>query len=141
MVAIAEGPLIIRPRFPFDLLFLPESYGLEYEVPVSHVGRIEHSRSDCVDIEPSGVKPAESEQNPGEEHDQQPHARPLPGRLWPRARRQAGDHHHHHESDEDESQQIERVPLSNRRRTEPQRSNRRRIASTKVATRPQFGTL
>jgi hypothetical protein len=37
VVAIAEGRLIIRPFFPFNLLFLPEIYRLEIDVPVENV--------------------------------------------------------------------------------------------------------
>jgi hypothetical protein len=37
VVAIASGRLIIRPFFPFNLLFLPEIYRLEIDVPVENV--------------------------------------------------------------------------------------------------------
>ena len=33
--------LIIRPRFPFNLMFLPEVYGLEHEIPTERVTRAE----------------------------------------------------------------------------------------------------
>lgn len=37
LVGIADGRLIIRPWFPFNLMFLPEIYGLEHDLPISHV--------------------------------------------------------------------------------------------------------
>ena len=43
VVAIANGRLIVRPMFPFNLMFLPEIYGLEYEIPIEHVSRIEET--------------------------------------------------------------------------------------------------
>lgn len=33
MVAVTQESFVVRPRFPFNLLFLPEVYNLEYEVP------------------------------------------------------------------------------------------------------------
>jgi hypothetical protein len=44
VVAVTGGRVIIRPRFPFNLMFLPEIYGLEYEVPVTQIARIEQGR-------------------------------------------------------------------------------------------------
>jgi hypothetical protein len=41
VVAVAGRRLIIRPRFPFNLLFLPEIYGLEYEVPVDQITSVQ----------------------------------------------------------------------------------------------------
>src|SRR4051812_1216237 len=35
VVAITRDRLVIRPFFPFNLLFLPESYGLEHDVPLT----------------------------------------------------------------------------------------------------------
>jgi hypothetical protein len=32
-VAVTKDSLIVRPIFPFNLMFLPEIYGLEYEIP------------------------------------------------------------------------------------------------------------
>jgi hypothetical protein len=32
-VAVTRDSLIVRPIFPFNLMFLPEIYGLEYEIP------------------------------------------------------------------------------------------------------------
>lgn len=37
VVAVSDQRLIIRPRFPFNLMFMPEVYGLEYEVPLDYV--------------------------------------------------------------------------------------------------------
>jgi len=37
VVAVANGRLIIRPFFPFNLMFLPEIYGLEYDVPLESI--------------------------------------------------------------------------------------------------------
>jgi hypothetical protein len=37
VVTIANGHLIIRPFFPFNLFFLPQIYGLEYEVPLYRI--------------------------------------------------------------------------------------------------------
>ena len=41
VVAVTRNRLIIRPRFPFNLMFLPEVYGLEHDVPVDRVTRLE----------------------------------------------------------------------------------------------------
>ena len=37
VVAVAQHHLIVRPIFPFNLLFLPEIYGLEHVVPVDRI--------------------------------------------------------------------------------------------------------
>jgi hypothetical protein len=37
VVAVTRDRLVIRPFFPFNLLFLPETYGLEHDVPLSSV--------------------------------------------------------------------------------------------------------
>ena len=37
VVAVTRDRLVIRPYFPFTLLFLPEIYGLDYEVPLHNV--------------------------------------------------------------------------------------------------------
>src|SRR5262245_25948147 len=37
VVAVASDRLVIRPWFPFNLMFLPEIYGLEYEVSLGNV--------------------------------------------------------------------------------------------------------
>ena len=41
IVAVVGKRLIIRPRFPFNLMFLPEIYGLEHDVPADRVTRVE----------------------------------------------------------------------------------------------------
>jgi hypothetical protein len=53
VVAVAGGRLIIRPRFPFNLMFLPEVYGLEYEVPVDQITSVQprEGRSGRVDVQ------------------------------------------------------------------------------------------
>ena len=33
MVAVTPTSFYVRPNFPFNLMFLPEIYGLEYSVP------------------------------------------------------------------------------------------------------------
>jgi hypothetical protein len=37
VVAISQQRLVIRPFTPFNLMFLPEIYGLEYDVPLNNV--------------------------------------------------------------------------------------------------------
>ena len=32
-VAVTKDSLIVRPMFPFNLMFLPEIYGFEYDIP------------------------------------------------------------------------------------------------------------
>lgn len=53
VVAVAGRRLIIRPRFPFNLMFLPEVYGLEYEVPVDQITSVQprEGRSGRVDLQ------------------------------------------------------------------------------------------
>jgi hypothetical protein len=41
LVAVTSDALIIEPRFPFNLMFLPEIYGLEYRIPGSNIRNIE----------------------------------------------------------------------------------------------------
>ena len=36
-VAITDKALIIQPTFPFNLMFLPEIYGLEYNIPRENI--------------------------------------------------------------------------------------------------------
>jgi hypothetical protein len=45
VVAITPARLVIRPFFPFNLMFLPETYGLEYDVPLGSVVRVIVDRS------------------------------------------------------------------------------------------------
>lgn len=55
VVAVSGERLILCPRFPFNLMFLPEIYGLEHDVPVDRVTRAEielgHGRSTSVRLE------------------------------------------------------------------------------------------
>jgi hypothetical protein len=44
IIAVTRDELVVSPRFPFNLMFLPEIYGLELQVPKSLV-EIEHSQS------------------------------------------------------------------------------------------------
>ncbi|HEY8573475.1 hypothetical protein [Phenylobacterium sp.] len=41
MVAVTPAELIVRPKFPFNLMFLPEIWGLEHAVPRHAVQRAE----------------------------------------------------------------------------------------------------
>jgi hypothetical protein len=41
-VAVTRSDLIVRPHFPFTLMFLPELFGLEMVVPRSNVRGVEH---------------------------------------------------------------------------------------------------
>ena len=36
-VAVTRDSLIVRPIFPFNLMFLPEIYGLEYDIPRKNI--------------------------------------------------------------------------------------------------------
>ncbi len=45
VVAVAQGRFIVRPWFPFNLLFLPEIYGLECDVPLDWVVSVDLSES------------------------------------------------------------------------------------------------
>jgi hypothetical protein len=40
LVAVTREALVIRPHFPFTLLFLPEIYGLEWTIPRSSIQRV-----------------------------------------------------------------------------------------------------
>lgn len=41
VVAVTENRLIIRPTFPFNLMFLPEIYGLEHDIPTDRVTHVD----------------------------------------------------------------------------------------------------
>jgi hypothetical protein len=41
LVAVTPDALIIQPRFPFNLMFLPEIYGLEYRIPGLNIRAVE----------------------------------------------------------------------------------------------------
>lgn len=45
--------MVIRPRFLFNLLFMPEIYGLEHEVPLDQITSIQPrgGRSGRVDLQ------------------------------------------------------------------------------------------
>ena len=45
VVAISAQRLIIRPFTPFNLMFLPEIYGLEYEIPLENIVTVAPHRS------------------------------------------------------------------------------------------------
>lgn len=42
-VAVDERSLFVAPHFPFNLMFLPEIYGLEYAVPGSAIRSVERA--------------------------------------------------------------------------------------------------
>lgn len=42
VVAIAHGRFVVRPWFPFNLLFLPELFGFECDIPVDWVVSVEY---------------------------------------------------------------------------------------------------
>jgi hypothetical protein len=44
MVYVSDGRLTVSPVFPFNLMFLPEIYGLEVMAPVSDVAHVEVRR-------------------------------------------------------------------------------------------------
>ena len=41
LVAVTPDSLIIQPRFPFNLMFLPEIYSLEYRIPRLNIRTVE----------------------------------------------------------------------------------------------------
>lgn len=45
VVGVVADRLIVRPFFPFNLVFLPEIYGLEHEIAIKDVVRAELGRS------------------------------------------------------------------------------------------------
>lgn len=44
LVYIAGGELVVTPKFPFTLLFLPEIYGLEVRIPLTSISSVEQKR-------------------------------------------------------------------------------------------------
>ena len=53
-VAVTPEALVVRPHFPFNLMFIPEMYGLESRVPLGQLRSVETTRKmgqDVVDIE------------------------------------------------------------------------------------------
>lgn len=60
MVAVGEGRLRLLPHFPFTLMFLPEVFGLEVDVPLSKVrsARIEKGwviETLCLELDDAGT--------------------------------------------------------------------------------------
>ncbi|PSJ36509.1 hypothetical protein [Allosphingosinicella deserti] len=45
IVAVTDDALLVGPRFPFNLMFLPEVWGMEYNIPVSDVAEVRTKRS------------------------------------------------------------------------------------------------
>lgn len=41
LVAVTDGELIVVPRFPFNLMFLPEIYGMEHRIPLKSISKVE----------------------------------------------------------------------------------------------------
>lgn len=41
VVAVAHGRFVVRPWFPFNLMFLPEIFGLECDIPLDRVVSVE----------------------------------------------------------------------------------------------------
>jgi hypothetical protein len=44
LVAVTTDALTVAPRFPFNLMFLPEIYGLEKDIPLPTIARVERLR-------------------------------------------------------------------------------------------------
>jgi hypothetical protein len=45
IVAVTPDALVVTPRFPFNLMFLPEIYGMEHNVPRSTITQVSAARS------------------------------------------------------------------------------------------------
>ena len=45
MVSVTDRELVVTPFFPFNLMFLPEIYGLEFRVPLTSIRQVEDRRS------------------------------------------------------------------------------------------------
>ncbi|MBF0408695.1 MAG: hypothetical protein HQM10_15210 [Candidatus Riflebacteria bacterium] len=43
-VAVTDNSLIVQPKFPFNLMFLPEIYDLEYSIPKNRIHTIEERK-------------------------------------------------------------------------------------------------
>jgi hypothetical protein len=41
LVYVSDGQLVVTPRFPFTLMFLPEIYGLDLRVPLASIASVE----------------------------------------------------------------------------------------------------
>jgi hypothetical protein len=82
VVALTPEHLIVRPIFPFTLLFIPELFGLENTIPLTHLREVKDSRlwgRDGVEI---------TFENTGG----------APERLWLRLRRREAFYHALHAS-------------------------------------------
>lgn len=44
MVSVTSDRLIVQPWFPFNLMFLPELYDLEYSIPRTHIRTVVEKR-------------------------------------------------------------------------------------------------
>ena len=44
LVWVTADTLEVVPRFPFNLMFLPEIYGFERSIPISTIGKVERPR-------------------------------------------------------------------------------------------------
>lgn len=44
LLAVTDRELVVTPFFPFNLMFLPEIYGLEVRVPLTRIRRVEDRR-------------------------------------------------------------------------------------------------
>ena len=54
MVSVTDRELVVTPFFPFNLMFLPELYGLELRVPLTSIRNADPGRRlfrDCVIVE------------------------------------------------------------------------------------------
>lgn len=45
LVAVTKNALVVTPTFPFNLMFLPQVYGLEHDIPISSIDQIQTKRS------------------------------------------------------------------------------------------------
>jgi len=45
LVYVKDGELVVTPFFPFNLLFLPEIYGLDYTIPTRSISKLERKLS------------------------------------------------------------------------------------------------
>ena len=44
LVSVTDDALCVVPRFPFNLMFLPEVYGLERTIPIREIREVKRSR-------------------------------------------------------------------------------------------------
>lgn len=50
LIAVTYDSLTVAPRFPFNLMFLPEIYGLEFTMPLKAIASVERSRKFFKDV-------------------------------------------------------------------------------------------